>query len=329
MTFRLLLALSLFVWIVLGASAAQAEPPATSKLKVGAKPPRYAWGGANPRAPDAGKVRLGGQAAAPFDPALKLWYRTPANDWEREALPIGNGSIGGMVYGGVQTERLVLNEHSLWTGSDQDEDTGADQPLGDLLIELGQTQADDYRRELDIHQAVHGVEYKSQGVTYRRVSFASYPDKVLVMRLSADKPGAYSGLVRLSDAHDAVSQIQGDRIIAAGRLVNGLEYETQVLVRGDGGTTTAGKDGTVQFVGVDVLTILVAAGTSYTPEPGRGWLGEAPHARVSAAIGRAAAKSYDVLLAAHRFDYHSLFDRVSLRLARPIRKPHPYPPTPG
>jgi alpha-L-fucosidase 2 len=300
--------------IVLGASATRAEPPATSKLKVNAKPPRYSWSGANTRAPDAGKVRFGGQAAATPDPALVLWYRTPANDWEREALPIGNGSIGAMVYGGVQTERLVLNEHSLWTGSDQDEDTGAYQPLGDLRIELGQTQADDYRRELDIGQAVHRVEYKNQGVTYRREYFASYPDKVLVMRLSADKPGAYSGLVRFSDAHDAVSQVQGDRIVAAGRIANGLEYETQILVRGDGGTTSAGKDGAVRFAGVDTLTILVSAGTSYTPETGRGWLGEAPHARVSATIERAAAKSLGALLAAHVRDYRSLFEQVSLRL---------------
>src|SRR6185437_7035562 len=88
---------------------------------------------------------------------LKLWYLAPARDWMTEALPIGNGRFGGMIFGAVASEHVQFNEDSLWTGDEHD--TGNYQNFGDLFIDLGHAQPADYRRELDISRAVHRVRY--------------------------------------------------------------------------------------------------------------------------------------------------------------------------
>ena len=100
-----------------------------------------------------------GGAGPPTDAAHVLWYRTPAQDWEKQALPIGNGRLGGMIFGGVQEDRIQLNEDSLWTGdqnlSGDYATMGAYQTWGDLFIELaGQGQVDQYRRQLNLADAI-------------------------------------------------------------------------------------------------------------------------------------------------------------------------------
>ena len=135
-------------------------------------------------------------------PQSKLWYNKPAKIWETEALPLGNGRLGCMVFGGVDQERIQFNVDSLWVGDEQD--TGRYQAFGDLFIELknqkgvptGEQSA--YRRELDIGNAVHKVEYEFKGTRFTREYFASRPAEVLVFKLSADKPGQYSGKIRLT-----------------------------------------------------------------------------------------------------------------------------------
>jgi alpha-L-fucosidase 2 len=264
------------------------------------------------RAPRVEKAQLSG-AAAPPEGKLVLWYRQPAKMWEPDALPIGNGNVGGMVFGGVHSERIQLNEHSLWTGSDRDEDTGAYQPLGDLYVELGQTSATDYRRELDIGRSLHRVSYASGGAAFRREYFCSHPDQVLVLHFTADQPGVHSGVVRLADAHDAPITVEKGTITAAGSLGNGLAYETQVLVLHAGGTLRA-EAGAVRFERADALTILLAAGTSYNGDYRKGWLGDPPHERLKKVLAAAAAKSDERLRAEHVADYQALFDRVALDL---------------
>jgi len=126
-----------------------------------------------------------------------LWYRAPAQDWERQALPIGNGSLGGMVFGGVEKERVQFNEDSLWTGdgnpSGNYRTMGAYQAFGDLYLELSHGKAESYRRQLHIGKAIVGVAYTSNGVHYRREYFSSYSDQVMVIRLTAGKRGNHSG----------------------------------------------------------------------------------------------------------------------------------------
>ncbi len=96
-----------------------------------------------------------------------LWYDKPAKSWETEALPIGNGHLGAMLFGGPAKDRIQFNEGSLWIGDETD--TGAYQAFGDVFIEVGtsaRVPVTGYRRELDLERAIHTVTYESEGVRY-------------------------------------------------------------------------------------------------------------------------------------------------------------------
>jgi alpha-L-fucosidase 2 len=242
-----------------------------------------------------------------------LWYDQPAIDSMTQALPIGNGRIGGMIFGGVEREHIQFNEDSLWTGNEND--TGSYQAFGDLYIETGQRNAGSYRRELDISQAIHRVRYVAEGAAFQREVFASHPDQVLVVRLTADKPGLCSGFVRLTDAHKARLAIERGRITDHGTLSNGLKYEAQVRVVNDGGAIESSSDG-VRLDRCNAVTILLAAGTDYLNRADLGWRGSDPHNRVTAQIDAAAAKAFDALRSAHVADFRALYDRCTLDLGK-------------
>ena len=157
---------------------------------------------------------------------LQLWYDAPASRWT-EALPIGNGRLGAMVFGGVDVERLQLNEDTLWTGGPHCYDhpgaaealpelrellfagkqaeaealaaerfmsipirQRAYQPLGDLRLEFsGHHAPSDYRRTLDLDTAIVTTTYLADGLRFAREAFASHPDRSIVLRLTSDRPG--------------------------------------------------------------------------------------------------------------------------------------------
>ncbi len=158
--------------------------------------------------------------------SLNLYYDRPAERWV-EALPLGNGRIGAMVYGGTKREKISLNEDTLWSGYPQVEERGdlsgfieqaaeltrkrqydeaellleqnipgrfseAYMPLGDLFIDMQHGDASDYERRLDLSKAVHSSSYMADGILYTRESFSSHPDELLVYKISADKPGKIS-----------------------------------------------------------------------------------------------------------------------------------------
>ncbi len=166
---------------------------------------------------------------------LALWYARPAEQWV-EALPIGNGRLGAMVFGGVGSERLQLNEDTLWSGASRDWDNpharevlpevrrlvtagdylGADalcrqmqgpynqsyQPLGDLHLRFDAAdQFTDYRRDLDLRTAIASVRYRAGDVTFTREIFASMPDQAIVVRLTADRPGQITFTTALDTPH--------------------------------------------------------------------------------------------------------------------------------
>ncbi len=165
-----------------------------------------------------------------------LWFNRPALHWESEAMPIGNGFVGGMVFGGVGKERVQFNEHSLWNGSEKDGDTGSYQAFGDLFFDTDQTAATDYCRELNLSDAVQRITYTSQGIHYRRDYFCSGPPaQVMVLHYAADRDNAYNGLIRFSGAHGEQPTASGNKIVFSGKFPNGLSYEAQLLVRNDGG----------------------------------------------------------------------------------------------
>jgi len=177
---------------------------------------------------------------------LTLWYKQPAKLWV-EALPVGNGRMGAMVFGGVASERIQFNEATVWTGEPHDyahkgayqslakirellvegkqkeaEDLAwrefmsdpprqkAYQAFGDLILdfpEIDESKVTNYRRELDLDRAVATAQYDYQGVSYRREVFASYPAKAIVVHLTASQPGMLSFTARLKNAHGGTQAI--------------------------------------------------------------------------------------------------------------------------
>jgi alpha-L-fucosidase 2 len=177
--------------------------------------------------PVAAKAAVG---AEPETNPLELWYKRPAEEW-LEALAIGNGRMGAMVFGGVASEKLMLNEDSVWAGHPHSYDPprGAEvlpdirrmifeenwvgaqrladrefmgrpseqawyQPVGDLLLEFPGLDSEPatYRRSLDLRSAMTITEFEVDGVHYRREAFVSHPDQVMVVHLTADQPGKIS-----------------------------------------------------------------------------------------------------------------------------------------
>ena len=244
---------------------------------------------------------------------LALHYNQPAEDWQSQALPIGNGRLGAMIFGGAAHEHLQLNEISLWTGDEKD--TGSYQNLGDLWLDLTHGDSQGYERRLDLDRAIHRIVYTADGIAYNREYLASAPQGILVLRYTANRTGAYSGTLKLNDAHGARTTATANMLTAGGKLSNGLQYESAVQLVNTGGKVTA-ADGVLRLERVDAFTVLVAAGTDYLADRARGWRGDAPHERVGRQLRTSAARSYDELRAAHVADYQRLFRRVSLQLGQ-------------
>ena len=152
-------------------------------------------------------------------------------------------------------------------------------------------------------------------MNHRREYFCSHPDGVLVARLTADRPGSYTGSIELSDTHEAPIIVGKNRLAFAGALTNGLKYEAQLLVVPEGGSLVT-NGATLEFKNCTGITLLVAAGTDYAMDNAAKYRGANPHARVTKQVEKAAAKKYDDLRAAHEKDFHALFNRVTLDLGQ-------------
>jgi len=324
-----------------------------------------------------GAPRLAGEAPPPASP-LSLWYRAPASDhpllaldapresrqaataeWVR-ALPVGNGRLGAMVFGGIVNERLQINEDTLWAGRPYDpvnpqakaalpavrqllaarkyaeaaKLVGTDvmskplaqmpyETVGDLALAFPQVDSvENYRRDLDLATATAHVSYVAGGVTFSREVFASAPDQVIVVRLTASRPGQVSFEGRLQTPQRATVEAtaDGDLVMrgvngdgagttADGRPLTGaLRFEARVRVLPTGGTRRASGDRLV-VQHADAVTLLIAAATSYRTYED---IGADPAARVSAALDPASHKNVDALREAHVRDYQQLFNRVTL-----------------
>jgi alpha-L-fucosidase 2 len=264
--------------------------------------------------PQASNSGLVGKAAPPKEP-LSLWYRQPARRWSAEALPLGNGRIGCMVFGGVDRERIQFNEDSLWTGDTMTQ--GAYQNFGEVILSLdGATNSnvpvvENYRRELDLASALARVEFTKNGVKHRREAFASYSDQVIVLRWATDKAGGVTGAIRVQGAHSETTKADGNTLTLTGKLSNGLDYEAQVRVLVKGGAVSADND-TLQLRGCNDVMLLLATGTSYAMDYQRGWRGPHPHARIQQQLDAAAKRSWNDLRTRHVADYQQLFNRVAV-----------------
>ena len=282
-------------------------------------------------------------------------YRQPAQVWH-EALPVGNGRIGAMVFGGVETERLQLNEQTIWSGSESNYDRvgayeylpevrrllfagrhaeadalikkeflgkrplGSYQPLGDLTLTFRATgAASDYRRELDMSRAVATVRYRQGDAVFTREVFVSAPANVLVVRLTCDKPGRLSFTARLGRVSAAMAEVADRDLVLRGRADDGEPTAgTRFL-----GRLRVITEGGSQAVSNDEIAVtaadsamLLLSAATDFDKPAD-W-GELP----KATLDRAARTSFDRLLSEHLGDYQPLYRRVDLELGDgPVEMP--------
>jgi len=278
------------------------------------------------------------------DNPLTLWYDSDAGTTFTDALPIGNGYMGGMIYGGMGKDVIGLNEGTVWNSDPGDNNvagaanslaeirealfsgnydkaesmtgklaTGgiaAYQPVGDLVLNVGHNGTN-YRRELDLKNAMAKVSYTVDGVEYTREYFADYPDNVIVIRLSASEKGKVGFSAGLTTPHKNNSvKNSGNNTLIMDGTVNAIKFQTRFVVNADGGTVSAGN-GTVNVSGANSATILLNIGTNFVSFDD---VSGDPSARAEAVIKAASAKTFDQLKEAHLKDYHELFNRVRLDL---------------
>lgn len=245
---------------------------------------------------------------------LKLWYDEPAVEWMTSALPVGNGDMGAMFFGGVAHEQVQFNEKTLWSGST--EKRGAYRNFGNIYMDFQTPDTcSGYCRELSLDEGVGRVSYTIGGTRYVREYFASHADSVVVMRLST--PGSRGRLnlaLRMVDGEGRQAVTGGNMFVVSGRL-DLLQYEAQAVVKAEGGMVRT-EDGRLVVSGADAVTVVLAAATdfdlsspTYTSGDARG-----VHSRVSARVERASALAYKKLRARHVEDYSRLFGRVDLEL---------------
>lgn len=283
-----------------------------------------------------------------------LWYQREAwVDWTR-ALPVGNGRLGAMVFGSSRKEKIQLNEDTLWTGSPYSAaNAGAHkhlpelrdlmfagkyaeaerladakmmsrprmqmtyQPAGWVFIETRhRPDRDSFKRWLDLETAIASVDYRHQGISYRRETFASAPDNVIGTRMWTDGGETFNTDISFDIEQTVAPVIDAQRgeITCHGRnraefgVPAGLDWVVRVKVLPDGGTMEA-YDGGLRLTGVRGVTLWIDVGTSFkrfddvSGDPDR-----ATSDRIAAAV----AKGWDAIRADHVADYKRLFDRFSI-----------------
>ena len=296
---------------------------------------------------------------------LKLWYRHPAAAWI-EALPVGNGRLGAMVFGGTHEERLRLNEDTVWTGGPYDPhgsgagvkalpeirrlvfegkgreaeklfetemmakvwDQAQYQPLGDLRLSFpGHGTVADYRRELDLDTAIARTTYRIGDVGFAREVFVSPVDQVIVVRLTADRPGMISlyatldGRVnarRLGEETWTVRSEAPATILLRGQTAGfrgsteRLRFEARLAALAEGGTTelyNTSEHDTIRVTSADAVTLFISAATSFKNY--RDASGD-PAAKAKDDVSKAAVKPFDRIRADHLAEHRRLFRRVDL-----------------
>lgn len=287
-----------------------------------------------------------------FGKEYKLWYNAPATVWE-EALPIGNGRIGAMVYGNPLQEVYQLNEESIWSGYPQDWNnpkaanalpqvreavdrgdyakaselwkanaqgpyTARYLPMANLMLDqLTRGEARNLYRELNISNALSTVTYEADGVKYRRTSFISYPDQVMVIKIAADRPQAVSLHIRLNSLLRYTVQTKGEKTLilngkAPAYVANrdydphqvvyddkrGTQFKVLVELLPDGGHCEA-NDSALTVRNANEVVLLLSAVTDFGNKK---------------MTLKKCKRPYQELLQRHTDDHQQLFNRLQLSL---------------
>ncbi|WP_328998194.1 glycoside hydrolase family 95 protein [Kribbella sp. NBC_00709] len=300
-----------------------------------------------------------------------LWFRTPAPDWF-EALPLGNGHLGAKVFGRVADERIALNLDDVWSGdgprslevsdgpavladvrrlllAEGDRPAATErtralqgplvesyQPLADLVIRSAGVGAD-YRRSLDLRTGIVAVEYSVDGVRFRRETYVSTPDQVMVWTITADRPGAVDLELALESQHPVrvevadgmygvVGHAPSDLTIEYRQSPDPIRYEegrgiglgVALRALADGGTVNPSASG-VAVRGADSVTVLLSAASTFA-----GWSvppGRDPMVALRSAVEALDSVAVEKLRDRHVEDHVALYDRASLELGVPVDLP--------
>lgn len=301
----------------------------------------------------------GCQSATDSCETTELWYAQPAKVW-MESLPIGNGRLGAMTYGGIEEEKLALNESTMWSGQyneNQNKPFGREKmnqlrklffegklsegnriagdnlhgnqtsfgthlPIGDLKMQFiyPEGKVTDYRRSLSLDEAVSSVSFNSGGVNYKREYFATNPDNVLVLRLTADKQKSITMNMGLDLMRQADLSVENNQLVFTGKVdfplhgPGGVCFEGRIAVLADNGEVKMEQSG-VSIKEADAVTLIVDVRTDY----------KSPDYKTLCADGveKAAAKSYDELKQAHIKDYNTLYNRVSIHFGQDANRAMP------
>ena len=301
----------------------------------------------------------GCQSATDSCGTTELWYAQPAKVW-MESLPIGNGRLGAMTYGGIEEEKLALNESTMWSGQYNEKQNkpfgrekmnqlrklffegklsegnriagdnlhgnqtsfGTHLPIGDLKMQFiyPEGKVTGYRRSLSLDEAVSSVSFNSGGVNYKREYFATNPDNVLVLRLTADKQKSITMNMGLDLMRQADLSVEDNQLVFTGKVdfplhgPGGVCFEGRIAVLADNGEVKMEQSG-VGIKEADAVTLIVDVRTDY----------KSPDYKTLCADGvkKAAAKSYDELKQAHIKDYNTLYNRVSIHFGQDANRALP------
>jgi len=304
-------------------------------------------------------------AVPPQSETPTLWYRQPAKTWT-EALPVGNGRLGAMIFGGTAEERIQFNEATLWLGEPRDySHPGAAkhlaairqllfdgkqreaeqlamkefmsiplrqlpyQPFGDVRLQFpGHESATEYRRELNLDEAIARTSYRVGDVHYTREILSSAPDQLLVTRIVASEPGQVSFTATLDSPHSdhVVVSWAGNEIIRSGRvrdsfnsnsIANPLKFEARLQVRTDGGKVTV-ENGQFKVSHANSAVLLLAAATSFKNFQD---VSANPSRACARILSSAKRKDWNELRERHVQDHQKLFRRVTLDLGEQDQLP--------
>jgi len=286
--------------------------------------------------------------------ALKLWYRQPAKQWV-EALPVGNGRLGAMIYGDPYKEKIQLNENTVWAGQPNRNDNpdarealphvrklifegkykeAQDlvnqkfisrvsngmpyQTVGDLhLVFPGHEHYSDYYRELDISKAVEMTRYTADGVRYESNVFASFPDQVIIVRMTADKPGSINFSAAMDrPASVTISTKGNNELILSGvtsdrdSIKGKVQFQAHLKILVEGGSVSA-ADTALSVTHADAATIYVSIASSFKNYDD---ISADAGARADQYLQNALKKKYEEALRDNIAAYQKYFERVDIDL---------------
>ncbi len=295
-------------------------------------------------------VAASGLTGAYAQSAPVLWYQQPAPEW-MEAVPLGNGRLGASVYGGINTDRVALNEITMWSGQRDEQQNdhcgpeklaeirkaffagdleegnrltneylhgfsqsfGTHLPFGDMVMSF--TYADprvtDYRRELNLQNGVATTTFKAGDVTYTREYICDYPDDVMAVRITADRPGAVTMTLSADLLRQSDYNVTDNGLLLTGKVdypmfgPGGVAFASEMRLDPKGGRLSH-DDKSVTVTGADAVTILLDIRTDFdNPD----YLQTAKNT-----VEKARTAGYDRLRANHTADHQALFDRMAINL---------------